>query len=406
MTRLLFGDCREVLARLGTASVDAVVTDPPYELGFMGKKWDSTGIAYDVDLWREVARVLKPGGHVLAFGATRTYHRMACAIEDAELEIRDSLHWMYGSGFPKGLDPAKSLDKHSGIWRGRAGAVMSDNTAMSGGNYERAPKGRAVTEAAANWEGWNTALKPAHEPFVLARKTFDTTLIDNILAYGTGPINIDICRVPSDDGFEKAWDNPVRTNIGAKGGAYITTGEQHEVDITANRPVGGRWPPNVVLSHGPGCVPGACLSGCPVFGLDAQESGVSKFFPVIDLDTDYGDPFYYASKVSRSEREAGCERFDVRPAGGLIGRNDGTLGGEPVKRRNNHPTVKPWRLMQWCINLVTPPGGIVLDPFMGSGSTGIAAVHSRRMFIGIEREPDYLGIARARIAHAQSLYEY
>lgn len=409
MNRLLFGDCRAALAHIGTHSIDAVVTDPPYELGFMGKSWDSTGIAYDVTLWREIFRVLKPGGHLVAFGATRTYHRMACAIEDAGLEIRDSLHWMYGSGFPKSRDVSKDLDKQAGIWRGKAGAVMSDNTAMSGGNYERTPKGRAVTEAAAAWDGYGTALKPAHEPFVLSRKPFAGTLAENVCLEGTGVININACRVPSDDGFEKAWDKPVRTNIGAKGGKFITTGAQHEVDITANRPVGGRWPTNLVLSHGPGCMPGACTEKCPVPVLNAQEAGVEKFFPVLNWDPEYDGAFFYHSKVSKSEREAGCDGLEARRGGSLNMRTDAhaqSNGEDTGPRKNHHPTVKPWRLMQWCIKLACPTGGTVLDPFMGSGSTGIAATHARTNFIGIEREPEYFNIATARIAHARSLYEY
>lgn len=412
MTRLLFGDCREVLARMGTASVDAVVTDPPYELGFMGKKWDNTGIAYDAGLWAEIMRVLKPGGHVVAFGATRTYHRMACAIEDAGLEIRDSLHWMYGSGFPKSRDLAKDLDKQEGIWRGRAGGIVSENPAMSGGNYERTPKGKPVTEAAAAWDGWQTALKPAHEPFVLARKPLIGTLVENVVTYGAGVININACRVPAFDGYEKAWDRPVSTNIGAKGGAFISTGEQHTVDISGNKPSGGRWPTNVVLSHSIGCMPNACLDGCPVQGIDRQSGEeVSKFFPVLNWDPEYDGAFFYQKKVSRSEREAGCESLEAKtPTGAEIGVGlkspRAGAGRTQDTLHNNHPTVKPWRLMEWCIRLVTPPGGIVLDPFMGSGSTGIAAVHARAQFIGIEREPEYIQIAAARIAHARSMYEY
>jgi len=337
---------------------------------------------------------------------------MACAIEDAGLEIRDSLHWMYGSGFPKSRDLAKDLDKQEGIWRGRAGGIVSENPAMSGGNYERTPKGKPVTEAAAAWDGWQTALKPAHEPFVLARKPLIGTLVENVVTYGAGVININACRVPAFDGYEKAWDRPVSTNIGAKGGAFISTGEQHTVDISGNKPSGGRWPTNVVLSHSIGCMPNACLDGCPVQGID-QQSGeeVSKFFPVLNWDPEYDGAFFYQKKVSRSEREAGCESLEAKtPTGAEIGVGlkspRAGAGRTQDTLHNNHPTVKPWRLMEWCIRLVTPPGGIVLDPFMGSGSTGIAAVHARAQFIGIEREPEYIQIAAARIAHARSMYEY
>lgn len=189
-------NCVEALKQLPDGCIDAVVTDPPYELGFMGKKWDSTGIAYNVAMWKEVLRVLKPGGHLLSFGGTRTYHRMACAIEDAGFEIRDQLQWLYGSGFPKSMDISKAIDKKAGIWRGKAGNVISKNGSMSAPNYERTPKGEPITDLAKQWDGFGTSLKPANEPICLARKPLaEKTIVGNVLKYDTGGLNIDVCRI-------------------------------------------------------------------------------------------------------------------------------------------------------------------------------------------------------------------
>lgn len=379
-SRLLSGDCREVLRLIGSDTLDAIVCDPPYEIGFMGRGWDSTGIAYDVGLWKEALRVLKPGGHLIAFGATRTYHRMAVAIEDAGFQLRDSLHWIYGSGFPKSTDLAKEADKQHGIWRGRAGAQISGNPAMSGGNYERTAKGDPVTESGWAWKGWGSALKPGHEPFVLARKPIPGTLIKNVLAYGLGGLNIDACRVPIKPGsvdFSRKQRQKESNGVTPFGTAH-NIGK--EIDTYKE---GGRWPANVVFSHSADCG-SDCANDCPVAALEAQYPGASEFFPIIGGDT-FDLPFYYSPKVSRAEREAGCSRTSPE-------------AGEEIS--NTHPTVKPWRLMEWCINLVCPHGGLVLDPFMGSGSTGIAAVRSGRNFIGIEQNATYYEIARARIRHA------
>lgn len=334
MTRLLFGDCRSVLSLLGEATIDAVVTDPPYEIGFRGEAWDSTGIAYDPKLWEQLLRVLKPGGHLLSFGATRTYHRMACAVEDAGFQIRDSLHWIYATGWPKSTDIAKAADKQAGIWRGRAGSVLSENGALAGGNYERSPKGEPVTEAAWNWNGWGTALRPSHEPFVLARKPFTGPVLDAVLRNGTGAINIDACR----------------------------TGE--------------KWPMNVILSHTANCH-AICDIACPFAVLEAHTPGASQYFPTVRPETE--SVFRFVRKPSQAEKDAGC--------------------GE-----NPHSTVKPRALMEWCVRLITPPGGTVLDPFMGSGSTGLGALSANRRFIGIEKNPDFYATARARIEHAAATY--
>jgi site-specific DNA-methyltransferase (adenine-specific) len=423
------GDNREVLRTMPDNSVDSIVTDPPYELGFMGKKWDSTGIAYDETLWAECLRVLKPGGHLIAFGGTRTYHRMTVAIEDAGFEIRDCIQWIYGSGFPKSLDVSKAIDKQAGAERevvGTSANGIAGGTGKHAGESEKYGFAKEynitapATPEAQQWHGFGTALKPANEPAVLARKPLSGTVADNVLTWGVGALNIDGCRVPSDDGFEKAWDKPVRTNI-ANGGGAFGTGESSKrgtkaIDISANKPVGGRWPANVILDEEAAQM------------LDAQ-SGVSKSTVrpptgkgILDTTTGWNQNsmidktlrghsdsggasrFFYIAKASKAEREAGLDGMEIkgiRPLGISNWENQtngsGHVMGPSAPRANHHPTVKPITLMRYLVRLVTPPNGVVLDPFMGSGSTGCAAMLEAMRFIGIELSAEYLEIARRRI---------
>jgi DNA modification methylase len=460
---LYHGDCLEVMRTLPDCSVDAVVTDPPYGLSFMGKRWD-----YDVpsvEVWAECLRVLKPGGHLLAFAGTRTQHRMAVRIEDAGFEIRDMIAWVYGSGFPKSLDVSKAVDKQDAAdmrrvrqlrfteWvRGtvltaaRIDAItgtnmgghyttaasqpfiatreyfemlrphfgcavpdwveqMVDERTVESENFKRrevvdaremrdtskvriavtasadeydATATREVaitapaTEAAKQWQGWGTALKPALEPITVARKPLIGTVAENVLAHGTGAINVDECRVAADDG---------RPLIESRSDASLHAfGNGLNGSRNAGTTTQGRWPANLIHD-----------GSDEVVGLLGSAAR-----------------FFYCAKASKADRDEGCEGLEERKGSADYRPNDdggaglqSRLHGATTKGRNFHPTVKPTDLMRYLCRLVTPPGGIVLDPFMGSGSTGKAAKLEWVNFLGIEREHDYLKIAHARIEAAE-----
>jgi site-specific DNA-methyltransferase (adenine-specific) len=376
MIDLRLGDCRERLEELPDNSVDSIVTDPPYELGFMGKGWDKTGIAYDSAVWTQCLRVLKPGGHLLSFGGTRTYHRMVCAIEDAGFEIRDEVLWVYGSGFPKSLDISKAIDKAAGTFvEGEETANSRHGIEGDENGYNHSKVARASnpqSDAAKQWQGWGTALKPAHESIVLARKPLEGTVAANVLKYGVGGLNIDGCRVGTEDTRSPASMSAMGQNSGWN---------SHN-----NRPVmagsaNGRFPANLIT--------------------DGSEE-VSKMFP------NDAARFFYSAKASPQDRNEGLEGFEEVQQD--ESRKEGNPGGDNPrnrgvhKRANPHPTVKPVDLMCYLCRLVTPKGGTVLDPFMGSGSTGKAAQMEGFNFIGIELDPDYFKIAKARIENADNLF--
>jgi DNA modification methylase len=435
---LLLGDCIERMKELADNSVDAVVTDPPYGLSFMGKKWD-----YDVpgvEVWREALRVLKPGGHLLSFGGSRTYHRMACAIEDAGFEIRDQIMWVYGCGFPKNLNIGKAVDKLQGNERetipnfsadGRnrgaepsKGRRINSNVPINGG-IER---NEFATKGTSEWEGWGTALKPAHEPIVVARRPFKGTVADNVLKHGTGALNIDGCRVGT--------DQTVTLRSGSLGkGIY---GGDARVGVKLNPT--GRFPANLIHDnsaevkecfpspHGAGHAKYSknrkpCnatsynMSGGKLFRI-GDSGSAARFFKACEFDQEEQEArrIFYSGKASKKDRDEGLDGFEEKATNdnavndsNMISskwiidarhKDGGYLASKTPPRKNHHATVKPTSLMQFLCKLVTPPGGVVLDPFMGSGSTGKAAVKEGFDFIGIEREPEYLEIAKARIDHA------
>jgi DNA modification methylase len=524
--QLHHGDCRQVLASLPDCSVDSVVTDPPYELGFMGKAWDGSGIAYSVEMWAEVLRVLKPGGHLCAFGGTRTYHRMACAIEDAGFEIRDSLHWVYGSGFPKSLDVSKAIDKQrddrADIYRvtawvrgardaagitnrdidaafgfaGMAGHWTSAKSQPTVPTLEQVPllldtlgvdmddapeeirrllwdlngrkgqpgenwwkrevvgkatstvlevapgEGRdrpavqldittAATDAAKQWEGWGTALKPAHEIIVLARKPLIGTVAANVLTHGTGALNIDGARVGTEV-----------LSAQTRGVSKIGTFEGADGNVTPERT--GRWPANVIFDteagalldeqsgvsssakaaiHQPrqdtdNAVYGHGLGTISPTNTHKDTGGASRFFTAIDWEPEVDVPFRYVPKPSKQERNAGLDGLPERSVGDKgngLARRCATCSSSVIDgcecpdrtfinptRTNHHPTVKPLALMRWLVRLVTPPGGTVLEPFAGSGTTLMACVMEGFNGIGIEMTDEYLPIIEGRVRWAQA----
>jgi len=368
--RVHLGDSREVLAGFDSSSIDSVVCDPPYALAFMGKSWDNGATAFTVEFWAEVLRVVKPGGHVLAFSGTRTYHRLAVAIEDAGFEIRDMTAWIYGSGFPKSHDVSKGIDKTEGYWRGRAGAVTIETQVAKGTEYERTDKGDPITEDAIKWQGWGTALKPAFEPIVLARKPLIGTVAANVLTHGTGAINIDGCRVASDENLN--------------GGAYArhtdTDGRSGSMAGPLRNSIGkefvqptGRWPANVI-HDGSAEVVGA-------FPESVSQSGGNR-----------GASQIWGSAHGEQERNG----FDDS---GSAARFFYTAKADSDDRiGSKHPTVKPVDLMRYLCRLITPPGGTVLDPFAGTGTTGEAAWLEGFQAVLIEREAEYMADIERRMA--------
>jgi len=399
-------DCMTVLASLPENSIDAVVTDPPYGLapdgraytwddlerlrsegkgpkkGFMGREWDAgvPGITWA----RSLFRVMKPGAHAVIFSANRTIHRLTCALEDAGFEVRDQIGWLQWQGFPKSHDVSKEMDRIDGHDRTlRPGPYASlrpyapDPESRVYGAGTGSPQSAMVSdpvgENAKKWYGWGTNLKPAMEPAILVRKPIsESTIAQNVLKHGTGAINIDACRIGYGD---PAWPGPgedcsavwareggVSTNIFAGGGAYITTGEQHRVDLSGYQK-NGRWPANI----------------------------------------------YVTPKASRSEREAGCEGLAPRSREDVTGRQPDSAGAKHGRAgitasgdiHNDHPTVKPRTLIAWCVGLVTPPEGVVLDPFAGSGTIFAAATDAGRSVIGVELDPHHCDICVARAVHAQ-----
>jgi site-specific DNA-methyltransferase (adenine-specific) len=571
---VVLADCVDVMRAMEPHSVDAIVCDPPYGLEFMGKEWDrlesgagdKRGIVDAVEwaggeesspysrarvrwqhgsagpramqewhyVWAvEALRVLKPGGYLLAFGGTRTYHRLACAVEDAGFEIKDSKVWLYGQGFPKSLNVSRAIDKtlapDAGGGEGRDELGVGDIDPETGGTIlevderkhepgntlsgagDARPVRRfvtePVTEEAKKWQGWGTALKPAHEPICLARKPLIGSVVRNVLEHGTGALNVDGCRVGwgeegdlSEERREAGYSEEAKKALGGTAAAENESGFTGEVEGADSSL--GRWPANVLMTHHPDCrqvgakvvrgdghFPRAstpsmfqarghrdgderslledtvpeyeCVEGCPVRELDEQsgqsrsaggqigktsdqggdvyeggwahaergdpgygdEGGASRFFATFEgcgaesigaeptcapIEPDSQSRFLYAAKADPFERNAGLDDFEERPVLWSSGeQNPGSFQSEGSRRaaRNDHPTVKPINVMRWLVRLVTPPGGLVLDPFMGSGTTGIACALEGFRFLGVERDEHFAEIAAARIAYWDRMRE-
>jgi site-specific DNA-methyltransferase (adenine-specific) len=394
---LMNDDCRNALKELDDNSVDAVVTDPPYALtdnkkggsgpasvnlespygrarittGFMGKAWDTGETAFDPGFWQEVMRVLKPGGHVLAFGGSRTYHKIATAIDDAGFEIRDQIMWLYGSGFPK----SSNQD--------------------------------------GDWEGWGTALKPAHEPIVVARKPLIGTVPANLAKYGVGALNIDGCRVPFSGEADEA-ESKTKNQHADFGSGPMTNQVFGKFDKDRdNYDPPGRWPANVIHDGSD-----EVLAAFAQFGESKSRKGSPRGsktsgdgWGMTKTGAEYDDAgsparFFYAAKASKADRDEGMTTppkpvVTFATANGTSGKPSSISEGRNTEYRNTHPTVKPTNLMRYLCRLVTPPNGVVLDPFMGSGSTGRGAILEGFNFIGIEMSPEYFDIADARIEAAE-----
>jgi DNA modification methylase len=394
---------------------DGILCDPPYELGFMGKSWDSSGIAFDTEMWADIYKLLKPGGHLLAFSGSRTYHRMAVAIEDAGFEIRDMIEWVYGSGFPKSLNIGKAVDKANGIKIEATGNGERETTnAMGNGLKNRCNvcdkpffsgnpcKCDRTYKSSNDYQGYGTALKPAHEPCVLARKPIEGTVANNVLKHGTGGLNIDGSRVETTDTY-KQQAHDIRNNalMGKKG--------RHPTLFVESNPL-GRFPANLIHDGSDevvglfpytksGSLTGSTRTRGNTYSKPSKEPQYSNG------DSGSAARFFYTAKASKSERNAGLEGFEevVKPLMGEFKNNPGreTPKSSPTARANHHPTVKPLSLTKYLANLIKPPqGGRLLVPFSGSGSEMIGALQAGWEYVeGVELTEEYIPIAEARIKH-------
>jgi DNA modification methylase len=416
--KLINSDCIATMKAMPDNFIDAIVTDPPYELGFMGKSWDSTGIAFNIEVWQEALRVLKPGGHLIAFSGSRTYHRMAVAIEDAGFEIRDQIMWVYGSGFPKSMNLEKAINKMDGVEfiEKPASGVGFMNAEGAGGYNTTINQLEQVgdsSQRAKQWQGWGTALKPAHEPMVLARKPVIGTVANNVLTYGVGGLNIDGSRVAHLSEADRASATPQgKVTSNKMAGAAPDVDDIGRVEVERPDTSLGRWPANFI-HDGSNEVVGLfpqTTSGKPSGKRGVSNHNVAYADVAVGSDlTGYGDSgsaarFFYCAKTSKRDRNEGLDEFEAKRD--HDGQAEGKVGGDNPRNRtnaeklNHHPTVKPTSLMQYLVRMVTPQGGTVLDPFMGSGSTGKACAYEGFNFIGIDQSAEYVEIARARIDYA------
>ena len=469
--KLYHGNMLDMLEIIEPNSIDSIITDPPYGLtsitkrfgkedsvecqygkdgsfqrlsrGFMGKEWDGSGIEYNIETWQKCYEVLKPGGYLLAFGGSRTFHRIACAIEDAGFEIRDTIMWLYGSGFPKSMSLSKGLESREKL--GNAGTrnkrkieqacdteeykLKQTNNGIMGEIIETIRKEYVPnTELAKQWQGWGTALKPSFEPIIVARKPFKGSLVDNVIEYGVGGINIDECRVGNNGGTKKDCSTCNNNNLVYGNG--LNGGKVEQINS-------GRFPANTILTYDETDFDEVC-GGFP-YTKSTGGSGISSkinTFKNVSIgaknntgshlgglgDEGSASRYFYCAKASKKDRDEGLEGFEEKKTGELQGgRKEGSAGsimlnadgttrvnpyaGTGTPKKNTHPTVKPTSLMQYLVRLVTPNGGIILDPFNGSGSTGKAVMYENKernknyKYIGIELTEEYLPIAKARIEY-------
>lgn len=410
--KLYHGSMLDMLEHIEPNSIDSVVTDPPYELNFMNKGWDNAGVSFQPDTWKRCYEVLKPGGYLLAFGGSRTFHRIAVAIEDAGFEIRDTIMWLYGSGFPKSMNIGLAVDKKNGVESkivGYAESTMPDfrdvgkkQKELSGidkltfGQIENSErKAQPIYEVQNEWSGWGSCLKPSFEPIIVARKPLEGTLVDNVLTYGVGGLNIDECRVPANPGeydIRHYTKEDCFQNLKPK-----------ESKFQVKPQPAGRFPANTILTYDDNDYDEVCgrfpdsgkgNNGIPYnyAGREYNNKETSMFngdkpqAPSNYNDSGSASRYFYCAKASKKDRDEGLDKIESR-------------------KKNTHPTVKPTELMQYLVRLVTPNGGTILDPFNGSGSTGKAAMYENKernkdyKYIGIELTEEYLPIAKARIEY-------
>ena len=441
--KLYQGNMLDMLEVIEPNAIDSIVTDPPYELNFMNKGWDNAGVSFNEDTWKKCFEVLKPGGYLLAFGGSRTYHRIACAIEDAGFEIRDTIMWLYGSGFPKSFNIGKQIEakvlfndasgrsqkklKGQKInasmwthhWSYKNGKEKNDYSVLSN---EKVIDVEYTTELGKKWAGWGTQLKPSFEPIIVARKPVKGTIIDNVIEYGVGGINIDECRVETNEDIKT---HNYTQNSGIYG-EYSTNIPNHSTNQ-------GRFPANTILTYdetdfdevcggfpntkdsggGPNYEKSNYTSYCDILSGNAYKRGIHY------KESGSASRYFYCAKASKKDRDEGLDEFEsvkcsMMASNANIDKNGnftGMLAGRETKRKNTHPTVKPTELMQYLIRLVTPNNGTVLDPFNGSGSTGKAVMYENKernkgyKYIGIELTEEYLPIAQARIEYVCNLKE-
>ena len=465
--KIINGDSMKVLDTLEENSIDSVITDPPYGLttitkrfgkensapaqfgkdgsfarlskGFMGKEWDGSGIEYNVDFWKKVYRVLKSGGYLLAFGGSRTFHRIACAIEDAGFEIRDTIMWLYGSGFPKSMNIGLAIDKKNGVESeivgtkdtpslqdiGHKQKELGNGHIQSFGQIENAERLQYEIKKASNeWNGWGTCLKPAFEPIIVARKPVEDSIINNVIKYGVGGINIDECRVPLESDYKAPKRSQESQNYvnSRKGQTQCDLGGKGE-NAGANEL--GRFPSNVILTYDdtdfvevcggmPDSVGG---QGKSFKATDYEEKQTATNFTRGDFnpynDSGSASRYFYCAKASKKDRDSGLDMLEERAVNdGRKTDIDNAFQRGLTPRKNIHPTVKPVELMQYLIRLVSPKGATILDPFNGSGSTGKAVAFENRerereyKYIGIELDKEYCEISKGRIDYALNKYEY